>query len=420
LSDTKINIKPSSFYYSLIIWLGVFVPGHLGSFLLEQAFIAFAVMWAFFIFITKNTNSNYFGLSKFSVLAFFLILQLFYIFSYLHAEILFSKSDSGLRDYFELARYLIYMVFALFVFFYYPINSKNLAESLIRATLFFSLSISLIYIFKVPLLSGFFEDFLYAATRDDLSQISTGGRVRFTAPFPNPNYLAYFLCISLVYLLYFSSVKDRSLLILITLYLLFITGSRTGWLVAAFIFIFFQIAYIKHGLSKRGKFSSLVLVSFSSAAIVLLLSNNILPSVTRLSELIFAFESGNISSIESFAQRIEHNLFIWNSLKDSFIFGLGPSKYSLTTVIDNQYLMWITRQGIVGISIIFTGVLYLFIHMLRFSTNTLQKSGIIIFFIALLLFGMTGAFLNNFRLFLLTIFFAAVIIDNCKKFKKIN
>lgn len=417
MSNTKINIKPSSFYYSLIVWLGVFVPGHLGGFLLEQAFIAFVVMWSFFIFVTKNTNSSYFGFTKFSVLAFFLILQLFYIFSYLHAEILFAKNDSGLRDYFELARYLIYMIFVLFIFFYYPINSKNLAEPLIRATLFFSLFISLIYIFKVPLLNGFFEDFLYASTRDDLSQISTGGRVRFTAPFPNPNYLAYFLCISLVYLLYFSSVKDRSLLILITLFLLFITGSRTGWLAAAFIFIFLQVAYIKYGFSRKGKFSSLVLVSFLSAAIVLLLSSNILPSVTRLSELTFALGSGDISSIESFAHRIEHNLFIWNSLKDSLMFGLGPSKYSLTTVIDNQYLMWITRQGVVGISIIFSGILYLFIHMLKFSTNTIQKSGITIFFLTLGLFGMTGAFLNNFRLFLLTIFFVAVIIDNCKNSK---
>jgi O-antigen ligase len=407
----------NTLYYSLIIWIGVFIPGHLGNFLFEQIFIAFAIIWTFLVLMTKSANSNYFGFTKLNIVYYFLILQLSYVFSYFHSEIIFPSGKSGLRDYFELARYAIYLIFTFFIFFYYPRNSRNLADPIIRVTLFFSLLIVLIYIFKLPILNAFFEDFLYAATKDDLSKISIGGRVRFAAPFPNANYLAYFLCISLVYLLFFSNAKDKPLLIITSLLLLFLTGSRTGWLTSVVILVSFQITYIRYGLFQKGKFINLVLVTLLSCALVLLLFNGFLPNVTRLTELTSAFGAGDISSINSFAHRMEHNLFIWNSLQESLIWGLGPSKYSLTTVVDNQYLMWITRQGIIGVVIIAIGILSLFIHMLKFSKTTLHTYGIITFFFAVGLFCMTGAFLNNFRLFLLTIFLVAVIMDRCKSLK---
>ena len=389
------------------------MPGHLGGFIVEQMYVVFVVLCATALFATSRTNSNYFNISKKGVLFFFLLLELFYVVSYFHAEIRFSAGSGGVRDYLELARYLIYLIFVVLVFFYHPRNSKHLAESLITATLFFSLFIAFVYIVQVPILTGFFEDFLYVATRDDLSQISTGGRVRFAAPFPNPNYLAYFLCMTLVYLLFFAIGLRRLVLIAVCLCILFLTGSRTGWLGAAVLVGFWQMMHIQLALSWRSNFGNLILLVGISGALVLLIFGGFLPSVTRVSELNSAIASGDISSVQSFTHRLEHNLFIWDSVKESLIWGLGPSKYSLTTVIDNQYLLWITRQGIVGFTIICLGIYFLFHRMMRAASGTFHVYGVLCFFLVIGIFGMTGAFLNNFRLFLLTLFFAAVILDSC-------
>jgi len=399
--------------YSLIIWLCIFIPGHMGGFIIEQLFIAFVLVWGALIFLTQKTNSNYFKFTRFKILIFFLLLEIFYIISYLNAEITLLGGSGGIRDYLELARYFIYFIFVLIIFFYHPRNSKYLVDTLITASLFYSSFIALIYIFEVPILNNFFEDFIYVATRDDLSQISTGGRVRFAAPFPNSNYLAYFLCMSLVYLLFFTSSARKFLLIIICLFLLFLTGSRTGWLSSGFIFFIYQISYLQLGLTRRGNFGSLILVFTLSSGLIFLLVGGILPAVTRATELTDVISSGDLSSVQSFAHRLEHNLFIWNSVKESLIFGIGPSKYSLTTVIDNQYLLWITRQGIIGFLLIFAAACFIFQKMFRAARTTLHAYGVLCFFGLLALFCMTGAFLNNFRLFLLTIFFVAVILDSC-------
>jgi hypothetical protein len=399
--------------YSAIIWLGVFVPGHLGGFIVEQIYVAFVVLCAIALFATRRTNSNYFNISKKGVGFFFLLLELFYVFSYFHAEISFSAGPGGFRDYLELARYLIYLIFIILVLSYHPKNSKHLAEGLITATVFFSLFIAFLYIVQVPMLTGFFEDFVYVTTRDDLSQISTGGRVRFAAPFPNANYLAYFLCMALVYLLFFTTGLRRFVLIGACFCILFLTGSRTGWVGAAVLVGLWQILHIQLAFSRRGNFGNLILMFSISGALALLLFGGFLPSVARVSEVNSAIASADISSIASFAHRLEHNLFIWDSVKESLIWGLGPAKYSLTTVIDNQYLLWITRQGIVGFTIICLGIYFLFHRMMRAAPGTSHVYGVLCFFLVIGLFGMTGAFLNNFRLFLLTLFFAAVILDSC-------
>lgn len=389
------------------------MPGHMGGFIVEQIYVAFAALCAIALFATRRTNSNYFNFSYKGVGFFFILLELFYVFSYFHAEIKFSTGQGGFRDYLELARYLIYLIFVVLVLAYHPKNSIHLAERLITATVFFSLIIAFIYIVQVPMLSGFFEDFVYVATRDDLSQIATGGRVRFAAPFPNANYLAYFLCMALVYLLFFVTGPRRFVLIAACLCILFLTGSRTGWLVTLVLFGVWQILYVQLAFSRRGNFGNLILMLSISAALALLIFGGFLPSVTRVSEVQSAIASADLSSIASFAHRLDHNLFILDSVKESLTWGLGPSKYALTTVIDNQYLLWITRQGIVGFTIICLGIYFLFYRMMKAASDTYHVYGVLSFFLVLGLFGMSGSFLNNFRLFLLTLFFVAVILDSC-------
>jgi len=412
--------KLSYFAYVAIIWLGVFVPGHLGGFIVEQLYVAFVVFSTIALFATCRTNSNYFEFNAKMIFAFFFVLEIFYVISYLHAEIRFPSEQGGFRDYVELARYLIYLTFAMLVLFYHPRNSLHLAESLVLACIFYSIFVAFVYIAQIPILSEFFEDFLYVATRDDLSQILSGGRVRFAAPFPNSNYLAYFLCMAIVILLFFATGFRRLILFVICLLILFLTGSRTGWLTSLVILILWFLAHFKLAVFERRNFGNFFLLTFLSMAILGLIFSISLPSFSRLSELNSAISSGDLRSVASLSARLDHSFYILNSLKESWIFGLGPAKYSLTTVIDNQYLLWITRQGIIGLIIIFIGIYLFFRRMIRAGDDTRDVFGILSFFAVIGLFGMTGAFLNNFRLLLITLFFAAVIMDQCQNNKNFH
>ena len=393
--------------------MAVFVPGHLGGFVLEQIFVAVTVIIFGFIAANGKANGNYFNISKLGVVLFFILLEILYVASFFLSEARLLSGSVGIRDFFELSRYFIYFLFFFVVILTHPRDSSRMAGVLITAALAFSLFVAFLYLVPVPVISSFFENVIYAATRDDLSQISTGGRVRFTAPFPNPNYLAYFLCLTLGYLIFLGNGLSRLVLIGVALVLLFLTGSRTGWGVAALLFILLLIYHFQRILFSKGKFGSVVLIVAVVLAGFWMLTLNGLPTLTRITEVTSALRAGDIANIPSVAHRMQHNSFVWEAVSKSVFWGLGPSKYSLTTVIDNQYLMWITRQGVIGLAVILMGVSLAFYRMISVAPTTTHKYGVVCFFVVVFLFGMTGAFLNNFRLFLLTLFFGACILDSC-------
>ena len=406
--------KKTGALYIILMWFGIFVPGHLASFMVEQLYVAILVGVTIVLLTNFPKDNKSFGIRKEKIIVFFALLELLYIVSYLRSEILMFSDQGGFRDYVEVARYLIYMVMVMLVGSFHPQTKPSLLYDVIRATMAFSLFVAFLYIYKVPVLSGFFEDILYASTRDDLSQISSGGRVRFAAPFPNANYLAYFLCMSLVYMLFFLRGVSRLFWIFICLILLFLTGSRTGWISSVIVLFSWQIVSVLRLFSGGGRnILGFLLMLLLTGVIGVVLVTGSVPTVTRVTEILSAIASGDLNSVASFAHRLEHNSLIWSVTKESLFWGIGPSKYSLSTVIDNQYLLWLTRQGIVGFSLIMFGALYIVRRMMSAANSWGDLWGILVFYLIIFVFGMTGAFLNNFRLFIVTFFFSAAIYQAC-------
>lgn len=90
------------------------------------------------------------------------------------------------------------------------------------------------------------------------------------------------------------------------------------------------------------------------------------------------------------------------------VFGWGPASYDPVSSIGNQYLRWLLRNGALGGGLILLGLCFVGFRLLRDSWDDgrrLLGAAIFLGFAGGML--MTGAFLEDFRLFALTAFLIA-------------
>ncbi|MCM2304957.1 MAG: hypothetical protein NDJ72_09660 [Elusimicrobia bacterium] len=90
------------------------------------------------------------------------------------------------------------------------------------------------------------------------------------------------------------------------------------------------------------------------------------------------------------------------------VFGWGPASYEPASSLGNQYLRWMLRNGILGAGLILTGLCFVGFRLLRDAWNDrgrLLGAAVFLGFTSGML--MTGAFLEDFRLFALTAFLIA-------------
>ena len=64
ITQSKNWLSLNELLYTLVIWVAVFVPGHLGGFVLEQIFVAVTVIIFGFIAANGSANGNYFNISN--------------------------------------------------------------------------------------------------------------------------------------------------------------------------------------------------------------------------------------------------------------------------------------------------------------------------------------------------------------------
>lgn len=90
------------------------------------------------------------------------------------------------------------------------------------------------------------------------------------------------------------------------------------------------------------------------------------------------------------------------------VFGWGPAFYEPVSSLGNQYLRWLLRGGVLGTALILIGLSLVGFRLLRDAWNDRRRllgAAIFLGFAAGML--MTGAFLEDFRLFVLTAFMIA-------------
>jgi len=182
---------------------------------------------------------------------------------------------------------------------------------------------------------------------------------RIVGTFGNPNYLGMFFAIlwAAISSYYFFPIKKKvklHTLIIVGIGIitfLVLTGSRTAMVSFAMI----TVVSIFTGKLKINKIKYLFIV----IVLVILVVSLITPS----------YFVRRIFSEYTSAQR--HLMMFRETFKEinkSLIFGLGPAKMQLSSVVDNEYLLYWRRYGLIGL------VLFLALHLCPFKRGFVKFS----------------------------------------------
>ena len=375
-------------------WLAIFSPGHLLDWWVERAFVLLVILFGI-------STTLFFGvprqMGKYKVGALFLMLfmvQSIYLLTYLFSVVA-TNMDTGVRDYFELPRFLIWICFFCLLVSGYSLRLRNCFELAVKVSLIYSTIVAISLWAKVPSLLPFFGEYLYADTKT----VIEGNWIRLAAPFENPNFLAYYLVMCLVYFLFFARTTLRHLWLFLILALLYFTGSRSGWFVGALVWITLVISLPYRGLRKHemrvviGAFLSTIIL----AGILWSYVDDIAAS-SRVTMTLRAMEQGGLTHDPNFQGRIDMIESTIAYFVDRPLLGWGAGKYGVMDVVDNQFGIWLLRNGLIGTLLIMVSLTMYFVCQLQSTRDRHYKTGLTAFWGSVFLMLQTGAFLDNFRL----------------------
>lgn len=389
-----------------LVWLAIFIPGHLYEWWVERAFAAtVTVVGLFTLFAMPALWESRRDARRAGM--FFFLIQFFFVASFVYA-VAFLGLETGPRDIFEVGRYLFLWVFVVYLLRHYDDRVRRSTETAAAASLYYSILVGMCYLRYVPELTPFFRYTLYAHTKTFVNYFGT---LRLAAPFENPNFLGFYAAQVLTYMIFFSRSPLRLLHIAAAMLVIFFTGSRTAWVILAIALcsafgVYGYMAVVR----LRLKFAvqlGLALIIFVAAGINY--SDRILKN-SRLQAIFSAVHKGGIQHEENAAGRLEQNIAVWEYFKTSPILGLGPSKYATFDYVDDQYALWFLRNGAAGALLIISGLGLVALRLVRSQRGDLVAyvgAGTFVAVIAVAL--LTGEFLNNFRLFYLTWFLGMAI-----------
>jgi len=191
-----------------------------------------------------------------------------------------------------------------------------------------------------------------------------GNPVRILGTFDNPNYFGILtvICLSFLTVRYFFGEDGDKfpwmLLIFIGLVikLEFLTISRTALFGIALLFAILSIAaFLYHKHNKKAVIK----------IIALLLLTGIL-FLTASTDFFYRLNEGlDFSSSTSFQGHIERWGTAVGTLRGSPVFGWGTQKYVMTTLVDNEYVLYARRYGLVGLAIYLSFFLTPFIYGIK-------------------------------------------------------
>lgn len=273
----------------------------------------------------------------------------------------FGFSQVSYRDFLDISRYI---QFPIFILFGYLLSLTSYFDE----TRFLScIKGLLVLIFLISLAQrlfpsqSFFITALYAPEHQSEKLFTTS---RVTTLFGNPNTTSLMVGLLSSYLLSENILRKKTniIYILISLIIVFLTGSRTGLL--AFLFMGLCFTYFKI------KNKKLFIVLIISIITIIFLGKDFILELIRYfneymyigiklvlsSDISIIFQEGN-----TFSKRFERWFIAIDYFKQSPIFGVGPMRSSLSSATDNFYLYLLLRNGLIG--------LLLYFAYLRFSYN---------------------------------------------------
>lgn len=388
------------------VWLTIFVPGHLFGWWVERSFAASIFALSCLLLLVKGAPWETRKPARQASVILFLV-QFLYVTSYVFS-VAFNGIQTGPRDMFELGRYLILWAFVVYIIRHFEGRVRTALEAALTASLYFSLFVFAAYQRTLPVLTPAFKA-LYAGTKTSVGKFS--GQARLAAPFENPNFLGFAATLTICWLLFFSKSRLRLAHVAAGLLVLFYTGSRTAWAATGVLLAFALAVYVYQGLIQlKVKLAA----QLSLAFLCLVLSGPwLIPRVlanSRVARVITAVSRGGLQEEANAARRLVQAREALTYISRSPFFGWGPSKYETMTYVDNQYLLWLLRNGVAGTGLILAGFALLSWRLLRGARGDLMRqAGTAAFLTSVALMLLAGQFLDNFRLFFLTGFMAAAI-----------
>lgn len=267
------------------------------------------------------------------------------------------KEPSGARDLFELLRFPIML---LLVFFLAQVridrdSLRGFIEKAYIIPFWIVAFLSFAEILKVPVVSEV-KAILWAQSKNTLSFSSSWYRISGTME--NPNWFSLYLNMILALFVF---VRGRSLSslagILMCVCLLTFTGSVTGMVGLAFLMIAYCIISgfraIRHPVGGVVRLAAAVLLIAVGLSMVSTVGN------ARILKAVRQVRSDGVLSIESASERASAaESLVDRYVQEPRLLGFGPSKYLLGSVIDNQYVEYLVRYGIVGTSLLLIMYIY--------------------------------------------------------------
>ena len=317
-------------------------------------------------------------------LLFFLSIPLILGMAHFKSAALLGESEIIL----ELLRVLINVSFLVFFLGYYRryrLVNPDVERHIVSVCYFFLITQSIILLLNYSPAS-LILDTVYNTEKATLAS-NFSQKLRVTGSLENPNYIAYLAC--LLYSLVAPSARSigfSSTIMMMAFFAITIaSGSKTGLLV----FVLQSLLYFPRLI--------VPLLFFGGGFLI-----QALTSIERFRKL---FDGGEASiaaviASESMQYRLATLYEVAPIIMDNLWIGSG---YSLVGVIDNLYLKNFVRFGLVGAILYGACAIWIILKM-----RSRKSKFLIGFAVTPLLFNLTGAFLDNFRLLAMTMLLATL------------
>lgn len=339
---SQIKLKSSIILSSVLVWPSFLIsPSNLNKQLTLLLLIVLATYWV---------NKSKF---KFGIIEFFLVLNFTYI---LLNTIIHLTSYRDFGDTIKsLGVFVFFVLGKNYLFYLKKKHFKMINYLLIILVIFFFLKLT--GILPVDISSLLYSDF---------------GR-RFFGFSNSPNYLwiNVFVLASFV-LNYRHSIPNYIFYILLYLFVLILTGSRTTLILLS---IYILILLLKKISLKNILAFILIVIIVQQILLNLYIDNFFIKRIIDLFNAIFSLDLRQISSFDS-------RITVWEDVVSRFsFFGSGPEKTGIS-IFDNSYITTLIRYGYLGLFIELMPIVYLLFQRTNYNLKIYQLSLIITFLIA--------------------------------------